>query len=234
MKTFASITVSAMALLLAAGATPAQAEGFSGFYAGLQLGVTDGDASSSRNSSHGGALTLHPEDYKFSAISGGAHVGYSHQFDKFVVGAVFDIDLTDMSDADSESSGTANADRNTLTFDTFYSLRAKGGWQALPGTLLYATGGYAWASADASVDFDLATSNPEGRSTTFSGFTYGAGVDFQMTDNATIGFEWKHLSLDNKVVVFTDPANDYDMRFDPDLDVIQIKASYFFLPALNF
>jgi opacity protein-like surface antigen len=234
MKTFASITVSAMALLLAAGATPAQAEGFSGFYAGLQLGVTDGDASSARSTSHGAALTTAQEDYKLSAISGGAHVGYTHQFDNLVVGGIFDIDLTDMNDSDSETSASDNADRNTLSFDTLYSLRAKGGWQALPGTLLYATAGYAWASADASVDFTTATSTSEGRSVTFSGFTYGAGVDFRMTDSATIGLEWKHLSLDDKRVTFVDSLNSYDLGFEPDLDTIQIRASYYFMPALTF
>jgi outer membrane immunogenic protein len=168
-------------------------------------------------------------------MSGGAHVGYSHQFDKFVVGAVFDLDLTDMGDADSESTGTLNADHNSLTFDTLYSLQAKGGWQALPGTLLYGTAGYGWASADASIDNTIsAKSTSEGRSVTFSGFTYGAGVDFQMTDNATIGVEWRHMSLDDKSAAFTASLNGYDLNFDPDLDTVQIKASYFFLPPLNF
>lgn len=233
MKSVASITAGAVALLLTVGSTSAQAEGFSGFYAGLQLGVTDGDASSSRNNANGAALTVSQEDYKLSAISGGGHIGYSHQFDNIVVGGIFDIDLTDMGDSDSETTGTANADHNSLTFDTLYSLRAKGGWQALPGTLLYATAGYAWASADASIDFTNANSTSEGRSITFSGFTYGAGVDFRMTDAATIGLEWKHLSLDDKRAAFVGVNNGYDIGFNPDLDTIQIRASYYFMDMIK-
>jgi len=247
MKTFASITVSAMALLLAAGATPAQAEGFSGFYAGLQLGDTFGDSSSYQNVTTGGAFSA-AADYKFSALSGGAHVGYTHQFDKFVIGAAFSIDLLDAKTSDNQTTtdvaGTdLSRDHNTLAFDTIYSLDAKGGWQALPGTLLYATGGWAWASADASVDYNVedvtgpttgTVSTSEGRSLTLSGFTYGLGADFQMTDNTTIGIQWRHYSLDNNEVTFVKTGNNYQLGFEPDLDTVQIKASYFFLPPLNF
>ncbi|MEQ1752935.1 MAG: outer membrane beta-barrel protein [Micropepsaceae bacterium] len=233
MRTIASVSVSALALALVASVAPASAEGFAGFYAGLQLGDTFGDASSSQNVSLGDPLSVSQADYSFGAMSGGFHVGYNHKFDNLIAGAVFDYSMLDAGDSDVESSAVDNHDHNSLTFDTIYSFRAIGGWQALPGTLLYATAGYAWASADASVDFTTASATSEGKGVTFAGFTYGLGTSFAMTDNTTIGFEWRHLSLDHDSVAFGLPENDYELGFDPDLDTVEVRVSYFFAGMMN-
>lgn len=247
MRKFASVSVSALVLALSASVAPANAEGFAGFYAGLQLGGTFGDASSSQNTDYGDPLDVSQADYKLSSMSGGFHVGYSHQFDRFIAGGIFDYNILDAGASDNQASidvagDDLDGDHNSLIFDTIYSFRAKGGWLATPRTLLYATAGWAWASADASVDFDNVdvtgddtgvVSTSEGKGITFSGFTYGLGTAFVMTDSMTIGFEWQHFSGDDDHVRFSKTGNSYELGFDPDLDTVQVNVSYYFSGMMN-
>ena len=230
-KRFGSLAAFAAALLVTAA--PAGAGDFTGFYAGLQLGDTFGDASSSQNTALGGALTTSQADYKLSALSGGVHAGYNHPFNSFTLGAVFDVNLTDVTDSDDEAS-SATRDDNSLVFDTILSLSAKGGWHALPGTLVYAKAGYSWAYADVSVDRSVAaTSTAERQDITFSGFSYGLGASFSIAESTTLGFEWRHYSFDSEQVGFQQALNSYDLGFDPDMDTVELSVSYFFSGPLN-
>jgi outer membrane immunogenic protein len=230
-KRFGSLAAFAAALLVTA--VPAGAGDFTGFYAGVQLGDTFGDASSSQNTALGGALTTSQADYKLSALSGGVHAGYSHPFNNFTLGAVFDVNLTDVTDSDDEAS-SANGDDNSLVFDTILSLSAKGGWHALPGTLVYAKAGYSWAYADASIDRSVGVvSTAEKQDIDFSGFSYGLGASFSIADSTTLGFEWRHYSFDSEQVAFQGTYNGYDLGFDPDMDTVELSVSYFFSGPLN-
>jgi outer membrane immunogenic protein len=241
-KRFGSLAAFAAALLVTA--VPAGAGDFTGFYAGVQLGDTFGDASSSQNQVPGDALTISQADYKFSALSGGVHAGYNHPFNGFTLGAVFDVNLTDASDSDDQAESTtpgAEADDNSLIFDTILSLRAKGGYQVMPSTLIYATAGYSWADADAKIErsencgagLGVPCSTAESQDITFSGFTYGLGTSFSIADNTTLSFEWRHYSFDSEQVGFQQALNTYDLGFDPDLDTVELSVSYFFSGPLN-
>jgi outer membrane immunogenic protein len=197
------------------------------------LGDTFGDASSSQNTSLGNPLTTSQADYKLSALSGGVHAGYNHPFNGFTLGAVFDLNLTDVTDSDDEAS-SATRDDNSLIFDTILSLSAKGGWHALPGTLLYAKAGWSWAYADANVDRSVpSNSMAESQDISFSGFSYGLGAEFDIAQNTTLGLEWRHYSFDSDQVAFQETLNSYDLGFDPDLDTIELSVSYFFSGPLN-
>jgi len=230
-KRFGSLAAFAAALLVTAA--PADAGDFTGFYAGVQLGDTFGDASSSQNTALGAPLTTSQADYKLSALSGGVHAGYNHPFNSFTLGAVFDVNLTDVTDSDDEAS-SATRDDNSLVFDTILSLSAKGGWHALPGTLVYAKAGYSWAYADVSVDRSVAaTSTAERQDITFSGFSYGLGASFSIAESTTLGFEWRHYSFDSEQVGFQQALNSYDLGFDPDMDTVELSVSYFFSGPLN-
>jgi opacity protein-like surface antigen len=245
-KRFGSLAAFAAALLVTA--VPAGAGDFTGFYAGVQLGDTFGDASSSQNRVPGAVLDVTQSTYKFSALSGGVHAGYNHPFNGFTLGAVFDVNLTDASDSDEQAESTTvgagaagdEADDNSLIFDTILSLRAKGGYQVMPSTLLYATAGYAWAYADAKIERTetcgtplIACSTAESQDISFSGFTYGLGTSFSIADNTTLSFEWRHYSFDSDQVAFQEALNSYDLGFDPDMDTVELSVSYFFSGALN-
>lgn len=230
-KSFGTLAALAAALMLTG--VPAEAGNFTGFYAGAQLGDTFGDASSSQNNALGSPLTIAQADYKLSAVSGGVHAGYSHPFDQFTLGAVLDLNLMDITDSDEEAS-SATRDDNSLEIDRIISLSAKGGWQALPGTLLYAKAGWSWASADASIERTVgASSTAETQDSDFSGFSYGLGASFSIADSTNLGFEWRHYSFDNEQVAFVASNNNYNLGFDPDLDTIELTVSYFFSGPLN-
>lgn len=226
-------TLSALAAALMLTGVPAEAGNFTGFYAGAQLGDTFGDASSSQNTALGDPLITPQADYKLSALSGGVHAGYNHPFDNFTLGAVLDVNLMDITDSDEEAS-SATRDDNSLEIDRIISLSAKGGWLALPGTLLYAKAGYSWSSADASIERSVGVvSTAETQDIDFAGFSYGLGASFTILDSTTLGFEWRHYSFDSEQVAFEATYNDYDLGFDPDMDTIELTVSYFFSAPLN-
>ncbi len=230
-KRFGSLSALAAALL--ATAVPAGAADFTGFYAGLQLGDTFGDASSSQNTALGTPLTTSQADYKLSALSGGVHAGYNHPFNNFTLGAVFDANMMDIVDSDDEAS-SATRDDNSLEISSILSLSAKGGWRALPGTLVFAKADYSWASADASIERSVGVvSTAEKKDIDFSGFSYGLGASFSIADSTTLGFEWRHYAFGSEQVAFEDTFNEYDLGVDPDMDTIEISVSYFFSGPLN-
>lgn len=230
-KSFRSLSALATALVLTAA--PAVAGDFTGFYAGVQLGDTFGDASSSQNTALGAPLTTSQADYKLSALSGGVHAGYNHPFNEFTLGAVFDVNLMDIEDSDDETS-SATRDDNSLAFDSILSLSAKGGWRALPGTLLYAKAGWSWASADASIERSVGVvSTAENQDIDFSGFSYGLGASFSIAESTTLGLEWRHYSFGSEQVAFEETYNNYNLGFDPDMDTIELSVSYFFSGPLN-
>ena len=221
------------ALAIAGAVAPASAEGFQGFFAGVQIGDTFGDADSAQSTTVGGALSLPRGDYKLSALQGGVHAGYNHQFANFVVGAVVDYNFIDVSGSDN-GPGTATDDRNTLSLDSIVTLRARGGWLAWQNTLLYATAGWAWMQGDSSIDFTVAaTSTAESHGVDFSGFSYGLGAAFMIGDKTTMGFEWRHYSLDEERVSFRATNNGYDIGIEPDLDSVELTFSYHFAGMMN-
>lgn len=248
------------ALAIAGAVAPASAEGFQGFFAGVQIGDTFGDASSAQSTSIGGALSVAQSDYKLSGLQGGVHAGYNHHSDQFVFGGIVDYNFYDASDSDNEISTDAlvivganpavvvdnSSDDNSLVVDSILTLRARGGWRAWTNTLVYATAGWAWARGDASVDFTVTKtdtrptpddvyifSTAEKRSIDFSGFTFGLGTAFMIGEKTTMGFEWRHYSFDQEAVIFTAAGNDYDLAFEPDLDTVELTFSYHFAGMLN-
>lgn len=238
MRRISTLPITAAALALALPVASASAEGFTGFYAGVQLGDTFGDADAHQSTTNGGALTLTKPGFKLSAIEGGFHAGYNHQFDNIIAGAIVDYNFYDTSDYDGEAFGDAgtdlNRDPNTVTTKSIVTLRAKGGMMVWPRTLVYATAGWAWLDAEASIDETHAlkataqTSSIDG-----SGFTYGLGTTFAMGEKTTIGFEWRHYGFGKERASFTGTNNHYDLSVDPNLDTVEINMSYFFADMLK-
>lgn len=123
----------------------------------------------------------------------GVHAGYLHDFGQYVLGAELDYNRIDVDDADE------NGDL----------LRLRGRLGADLGRFMpYITAGVARISAE-----------DEGDDFSETGFTYGIGADFAVTNNFTIGAEYtKHNFSD---ILDTDGV-------DLDADLIQIRASYRF------
>lgn len=206
-----SFVLAAAAIVLSG--LPAQAEAWKGPYLGAQLGDTFGDASQPYGAV-GGPFVSSQRGVKFSSVNAGAHIGYDHPFEEFVVGALVDYNFASLEGDDAGSGG----DLNGVEIDEIITLRARGGWRFSAGSMVYATAGGAWMQGEATAPLQRVDAD-------FSGYTYGLGVEFTVGENATIGFEWRRFEFDRERVSF--PLEGYDEGIDPEIDTVQIHLNYY-------
>ncbi|WP_208351310.1 outer membrane protein [Pseudaestuariivita rosea] len=166
--------------LVLALATPAVADNdWTGFYGGAQLG-------------YGDVTTDGAADLDGDGIIGGFHLGYDFDFGQYVLGGGLDYDFANI-----------ELDNDAETIEGVLRLRARGGIELGQG-LLYATGGWAQASAD-NLDND-------------DGYFIGAGYEQIIGSNLSVGGEVLYHEFD-----------DFD---DSDIDIeattLQARVSYRF------
>ncbi|MCB6177012.1 outer membrane beta-barrel protein [Rhodobacter sp. Har01] len=152
---------------------------WSGFYAGAQLGFAD-------VGSNGGGLDG-------DGMLGGVHAGYRWDLGNTVLGVEGDFDTADI-----ELGGGAGS------LDSVSRLKLIGGAD-LGRTLIYATGGMAWAKATVGAA-DLSD----------NGYFLGAGMDYALTDRWSVGGE-----------VLGHKFDDFDGS-GVDLDATTVKAKVSF------
>jgi opacity protein-like surface antigen len=133
---------------------------WSGFYAGGQLGYGDVD-------SNGGGLDG-------DGFLGGIHGGYRWDFGQFVLGTELDYDTVDI-----------GLGGDTGSLDDVTRVKLVGGAD-LGSSLLYATTGFAYASA---------TVGPNSLSD--DGWFYGAGLTYAINDQWTLGGELLQHNFNN-------------------------------------
>lgn len=171
---------------------------WTGFYAGAQLGKVDGEIDGTVSDEFGsdsGSIDFDGKHY-------GLHVGYLHDFGRFVGGAELSYDKLD----DLELDGFAGEGDGDL-------IRGKllAGYDA--GRILpYAAIAVSHLDTDAFSDSE-------------TGFGYGIGVKFAVTPRFMIGAEWMRSEFD-----FSEYDADFDATLDADVDVdtFSINASYKF------
>jgi outer membrane immunogenic protein len=141
---------------------------------------------------------------------GGGQAGYNWQTGAFVLGIVTDFDGTTLSKSrnlvgagffDPFIGATDNLTLNSkVSLDWLGTTRAKLGFVATPDNrlMIYGTGGVAYGGGSAHVSFfDSASGafwsgNP---SSSRIGWTIGAGVEYALTNNWTIGAEYLYADL---------------------------------------
>ena len=160
---------------------------WTGFYIGLNTGYAFGQAD--------GTSTLGTTgNFSVSGAMAGVTLGGNYQIGQFVVGGETDIDWQNVRGslvgggcsfippggppAPPAIPGSCDAASNWVG-----TLRARVGF-AMDRVLLYATGGAAYANIKASVAALPWASNTE------LGWTAGAGIEYAMTDNWTMKFEY--------------------------------------------
>ena len=172
---------------------------------------------------HAGWGWGHDPGISSNGFVGGAQFGYNQQWGAWLGGLELDISGANVT-------GTANGSvvtptTSTLTtpapivttpvittlsenFHLLGSARARVGWLAWPGLLLYGTGGLAWTRFEQSISETIT------RTTEF-GWAAGAGGEFKITDNWLFRVEYLHYDFGNGpssfgssasgVIVFTNP-----------------------------
>lgn len=160
---------------------PAAAD-WSGFYFGGLTGYVwaDGDHDLVGYDYDGG--------FKFNGWSGGVRAGADLQMGSFVYGVVADFSLSDLDD-----NGRAldeRLDLERIGIDYLGTIRARAG-VAVGSTLVYATGGVAYAGLDLYDDGDSETK-------AMWGWTVGGGVEAFISEHQTLSLEYLYADFGEK------------------------------------
>ncbi len=202
-------------------AVPAQAEDeFDGFYAGVSIGydiqASDGDEfitfDRGSNGSFGETVTTAAGANAFSpgfcggeatspqnancigdsdGVTFAARAGFDSQMGKLVVGVIGEVATADVRDAVSAFSTTPASYYMERKIDYTASLRLRAGFTPASKTLVYATGGLAYAKLDQSFE----TSNTANSFTVLAddeawGYQIGGGIEQKIGKSFSLGIEY--------------------------------------------
>jgi outer membrane immunogenic protein len=212
----------AVAMLVAAPISAQAAENdWTGFYIGANVGAL-GLSSKSSYTDHAG--------YESSGQGGGAlaggTIGYDMQFSALVVGVEADYAVSNAGNTGTGEHGyTYNIPLATAKVTSFGSLRARIGY-AFDHTLLYATGGWAWAHIHNDAVDEYINDPDYFASTTRSqsGYVIGLGIEQALGDHIAIKLEG--LYADFSGVHAAD--NYYELSFKNSAEIAQIGIVYRF------
>jgi outer membrane immunogenic protein len=184
------VLVGSVATILAAGAAsaadlavkaPAQAPAFmaspwDGPYIGGNVGF--GSTDFGATASIFGASAA--DSVTGSGVVGGVQIGYNKQFGTFVLGLETDFDATSISNS---------TDGASTKLPWFGTTRVRSGFLLTPALLFYGTGGVAYGHAEIS-DPGVSVTVPG------VGWAAGAGLQYALTSQWSIGAEYLHVELD--------------------------------------
>lgn len=136
-----------------------------------------------------------------TGITGGVIGGYNMQLGQFVLGVEGDWSALTTDEQFTVGANTATSEGNWLT-----SIRGRAGFLVTPRTMLYATGGVAWA------DLDFALNGPGGgtQSDTLTGYQVGGGVEVLFGQRWAGRLEYIYTDLEDKTVLYPAGAVKYD------------------------
>lgn len=239
MKTLA-LTAATLVLTTAAHAQPSHnwTGGYLGGHAGI---IVDGgvDYTYTDAGNFEPADRPRPTDLTDEAVFG-FHAGYLHQFGQFVAGLEASATLSNADGVLAENPPPKGNDYQTKTqAGNLYAITGRLGF-AIDRLMIYGKGGYAWTD----VDFDASFFNkdgPEGENGTkvaigntfdFDGPVIGAGFEYAITQNITLGVEYLHYDFDTSGVATLDTTNSgitsERVKADYDLDTVTARLNFKF------
>lgn len=178
------------------------------------------------------------------------HAGYDQQFGNMVVGGVVEGGKADVTDFATGFSGTPRSYTFVREIDWNAAARLRAGL-SLGSTLLYGTGGLAYANIDNSFTttngFNTFTDVKDADEDAW-GYTVGGGVDQKVSDNFSVGLLYKYTNYgesdytvnagrnstpgaaDNPFTFPTTTAGSTDIRRTEDFDMhtVQVTTSFRF------
>ena len=184
---------------------------------GLYFGVNGGYSWSNGNGAAydgagGGVGSLSPEGW-----FGGGQIGYNAQFNWLVLGLEADLQGADISDSTALSGGFSNV---TTDIDWFSTVRGRVGYAAGP-TLIYVTGGWAFAGLDQSVTSGGVSMSKDDVA---SGYTVGGGLEWQFAPNWSLKTEYLYVDLGDQTI--SGPAGSYTT--DTDFHTVRAGVNFRF------
>jgi outer membrane immunogenic protein len=189
--------------------TPELQATWTGFYAGVTLGV-------SQNSSNitgrgwdpiaGGFTSLEGDyptkpDSKNTSFMGSLEAGYNWQINNYVLGVA--VDINRLSSKHSSSAYYKDTDIMSLDVDYLGTLRARLGYAVSSNMLVYGTGGLAIARYTGGfADAEYTPGDKTSDSQWALGWVAGAGVDYRLTQNWFVRGEYLHVATSADLSTF--------------------------------
>jgi outer membrane autotransporter protein len=180
---------------------------WTGFYLGAQIGYVWGDNDGNISyATPGGLSGVLPLVNVPQGVIGGAHAGYNHQIDQFVIGVEGTVDPTTLDrqvvvtlpvSGAAAALGIGNNGTGYIQSTIQGSIRARAG-VAFDRLLFYGTGGVAFAAFKSYFQlygFDVNLSPfdaSDTRSSTRVGWTAGGGVEYAINNNWSVVGEYRY------------------------------------------
>ena len=224
----------------------AQTSPFTGFHVGLNAGAGFGNSDNrstfffTSDGSLAPVTPISPESGRFgtSGFIGGGQFGYDTTLGSLILGAEADFSGSTVSGKRANSGIDAEPlpfnEAQKLDLNWLATLRARFGYELFPGWMPYVTGGLAFADmTGASTTFFPTTGVTYNSSSSAirMGGVVGAGLDYAVMPNFTIGAQYLYTSFDKfgtqsletPIGAFTKST-----YFTPQLNVFRLTLNYHF------
>ncbi|MEZ2332124.1 outer membrane protein [Mesorhizobium sp. RCC_202] len=230
------IAIAALAGLGATAASAADMTGpvagsaydWSGFYVGGHIGFANGNVRATDvTQPNGGFFTdLVPagtEGFGFrdTNIAGGAHVGWQHQWDQFVLGGEASWTFTGI-DKTIVSPYFPDSDTETGKIQHYATVVGKVGY-AFDRFMIYAKGGYAGGKVGFKARDNDALVTYE-QNEWHNGYAVGAGIDYALTDKVILGVDYTHIDLGSKTSTGNNVFDDGSLGANPETYKVKARA----------
>jgi outer membrane immunogenic protein len=216
---------------------------WTGCYVGLNVGYTWARFRKSevREFDASGVVFDYP-DFSFDddGASGGAQIGCNWQNGVIVWGVEADIQVTSV-EARNVFDNSIFGRFPSAAFDTdvksalrwFGTARGRLGWTVTPTTMLYVTGGFAYAHVASSLAFPTAAGVPNAfinfDSQTHLGYTVGFGAEAKVAQNFSAKIEYLYTDVGSHEYNFLNIArDDYRWTQRVDFHTVRIGLNYQF------
>lgn len=243
---FASAGAALAADLPARGPAPAPAPvfiaaGWTGFYAGLNVGYGccgDDRVQGIQVLPVLAVATTPYANLRPKGVFGGVQIGYNWQRNNLVYGIEADAQLSGMKDSFSVNPipGFANPSTGNSNIQWFGTLRGRLGWLVTPNTLFYGTGGLAVGSIKYNVSIFSAGFLPPavsmGGSYTQLGWTAGLGLEHKFNRNWSVKAEYLYVHfMDKNFTAPVIPLNGQSFRSiaTPSVHTFKVGLNYHFV-----
>ena len=186
-----------------------------GFYLGLNGGYAFADTNNApfyqANVPVASLGDLGPE-----GAFGGGQIGYNVVTGRLLLGVEADVQAADINDSTSRPFGAASTD-----IDWFGTVRGRIGFVS-DRTLIYATGGYAWAD----VESRFAGTGPFAisESDILNGYTIGGGIEYALNNNWSTKLEYQYVDLEDRRLGIGGQST----KIDPDFHSVRAGLNYRF------
>ena len=240
MMTMTKLLGAAAAVAMFAGAAQAadysapESPSWTGGYIGVVGGYGWGDSEYESSAVASGTLSpiLVEQDgsVDFEGFLIGGQLGYDFDFGNgFVLGVAGDMSWSDMDGTKCVQfpvcTGSPDDTHSYADVDWLATIRGRAGFTT-GSMLIYGTGGLAIAGAEATITYvDGTLDTPRSDSNTHYGWVIGAGAEFMIAENMSLGAEYLHVDLGSEDYTFPGPGGGLDVRSESNLQIDIVRAS---------